>query len=457
MRITLLRLPAGGRIQAHRDGVGHLGLAYIAAVLLQEGHEVAVLDARNTALSDEDLVNHLRAFDPQVFGVTAMTHEIHAAAEACRVAKTTCPDLLTVAGGPHTSALPERTLEEFPSIDIAAVGEGERTMSELVGAIGCSDRTASFRQIRGIAFRNGMRVVRTAERPWNQDLDGLPLPAWHLFPKVFWPVFASRGCPYGCVFCQRVMGRRLRLRSVGNVIAELDALEERCGQRAAWFQDETFGANPQWTREFLAAMKERNRTRGYQFTWGGNSRVNLADDALYREMREAGCRDLSFGVESGSDVILKRIKKAITRDGAVRAIASARRAGIRTAAFFIIGHPGETWRTALATVHLAAVCRANSIAVGIMVPYPGTEVWSMARSGQYNYRLLSEDWRHYDKYFGNALEIRGLNRRQLEFLQALAYVWHFVYNFKVRGLLAFVLKFRREIVVTAKRLLDARA
>ena len=406
MRVTLLHPVTGSKLQTHRNLTGHLGLGYIAASLLQRGHEVRVLDAKNVSITDDDIVRHVAEFRPDLFGATAMTHEIHAAAHACELVKRANPAVLTVVGGPHTTALPERTLREFPSIDVAAMGEGEFTMGELTEMVRDARPRRDFQEVRGIAFRDGEAIQLNPNRPWMEDLESVPFPAWHLFPKVFWPVYASRGCPFGCVFCMRVLGRRLRLRSVDNVLAELDALESEVGQRGCWFQDETFGANRRWTDEFIEKIAERNRRKGCVLDWGCNSRVNLAEAGLYRRMREAGCSTLSFGVESGNDEILKRIQKGTTGAMAVKAIATAHAAGITTSAFFIIGHPGENLKTALQTVHLAAKCRSDSIAVGIMVPYPGTEIWSMARKGEYGYKLVTEDWRCYDKYFGNALESR---------------------------------------------------
>ena len=228
---------------------------------------------------------------------------------------------------------------------------------------------------------------------------------------------------------------------------------KKVGQRSVWFQDETFGVNQRWADEFLEKLTARNQRKGYVWSWGGNSRANLADLDCYRRMKASGCFGVSFGVESGDEVILKRIMKGITPAMAVDAIATARKAGLTAAAFFILGHPGETWRTALKTVHLAARCRADSIAVGVMVPYPGTEVWRMAREGEYGYKLLTEDWRLYDKYFGDALSVEGLSHRQLEFLQSLTYVWYYLYNFRVRELMNFVSKFRSEAWTMLKRLL----
>jgi radical SAM superfamily enzyme YgiQ (UPF0313 family) len=453
MRITLLHPAPESQLQNHRSGNGHLGIGYLAAYLMARGNQVRVLDAKNSLVTDDTLRRHIGLFQPQLFGVTAMTHEVNAAAHACSVVKQSAADTWTIMGGPHTTALPERTLQEFPSVDITVAGEGEITLAELVRAYEVGACTSELADIRGIAFRDGSHIVRNGLRPWIEDLDGLPFPAWELFPKVYWPVMAARGCPFGCVFCMRVLGRRLRLRSVNSVLAEFDALEARTGQRSVWFQDETFGLNKHWADEFLERLTARNERKGWVWRWGGNSRANLADLGCYRRMKASGCHGVSFGVESGDEVILKRIMKGITPQMAIDAIAAAQKAGMTAAAFFILGHPGETWRTALKTVRLAARCRADSIAVGVMVPYPGTEVWHMAHNGEWGYKLLTEDWRCYDKYFGNALAVEGLSHRELELLQSLTYVWYYIYNRRFGELWQFVRRFHSEAWAMLKRLL----
>ena len=453
MRITLLHPATESHLQTHRNGNGHLGLGYLAAYLRRKGHDIRVLDAKNDCVTNEVLRHHALEFQPEIFGVTAMTHEIHVAADACATVKQVNPDIWTVIGGPHASALPERTLREYSAVDITVAGEGEITLAELCEAREHGAGPSDLENILGVAFRDRGRVFCAGKRPWMENLDDLPFPAWQLFPKVYWPVMCGRGCPFGCIFCQRVLGRQVRLRSVDSVLAEFDALEERVGQRSVWFQDETFGLNKRWADEFLEKLSARNLRRGYVWRWGGNSRANLADLDRYQRMKASGCYGVSFGVESGDEIILKRIMKGITPGMAVKAIACAQKGGLTAAAFFILGHPGETWRTALKTVHLAAKCRADSIAVGVMVPYPGTEVWHMAQEGRYGYKLLSEDWRLFDKYFGNALSVEGLSHRQLEFLQSLTYVWYYVYNLRFRDLLRFVLRFRTEAWTMLKRLL----
>jgi radical SAM superfamily enzyme YgiQ (UPF0313 family) len=162
---------------------------------------------------------------------------------------------------------------------------------------------------------------------------------------------------------------------------------------------------------------------------------------------------LDFGVESGNQQILKRIHKHITLRQAQQAIRAAQAAGLRTNAFFIIGHPGETWSTALQTVRFAAQLRADSIAVGVMVPYPGTEVWEFACKGEWGYGPPSRDWRDYDKYFGNALSSRYLTHRQMEFLQTLTYVSFYLGTGRFRDMFQFISKFSKEAGYMIRRLL----
>ena len=369
-----------------------------------------------------------------------MTHEITCAARICAAVKNVLPETVTMVGGPHSTALPTDTLEEFSSIDVAVRGEGEITACELAGAIAGGNPRHTWSAIAGISYRDDGQIVRNADRPFIQGLDALPFPAWELFPKVTggWPLYAGRGCPFKCAFCQRVLGSRIRLRSVDNVMAEIDALEEKTGQRDSWFQDETFGVNRRWTHELLDRIIERNRRRGHVWQWKANSRANLADRALYRKMKMAGCRMLDFGIESGNAQILRRIHKNITLSQARKAIAAARSAGLRTNAFFIIGHPGETWSTALQTVRFAPLCGADSIAVGVMVPYPGTEIWEMARKKEWGYRILTRNWQFYDKYFGNAIASRHLSHQEMELLQTLTYLSFYIGTGQFRELARFV-------------------
>ena len=446
MRVVLVNPLVPSGLQRHRlDGAAHLGLAYVAAALMKRGHEVHLVDAKTERLNLPQIVARIKQYEPRIVGSTAMTHEICYVGELFTAVKEVCLQCVTMVGGPHSTALPERTIHEFPAIDVAVSGEGEETACELADAVESSARRYEWQSILGIAYRDSGEVHRTAPRPWIGNLDSLPMPAWELFPpNIPWPVFASRGCPFRCAFCQRVLGSKVRLRSVDNVLAEFDELERRLGKKGTWFQDETFGVNRPWMDEFLDKLNRRNERRGDKWSWGCNSRVNLASPDVYLRMKEAGCNTVGFGIESGDQTILDRIHKGIRLDNVREALRFAKEAGLRVDAFFIIGHPGETWRSALRTVQFAPLCGADSIAVGIMVPYPGTEIWDLAKKGECGYRLLTEDWRAYDKYFGSALELQSLSRRKLEFLQALTYLWFYVRRGRFGDLLRFVRRFSKD-------------
>lgn len=458
MRIALVNPANRSHLQRHRFHVGHLGLAYVAACLQRDGFDVAIVDAKNELLDPDQVVDRLREIQPRLVGVTAMTPEIHTAAEICEGAKAAVPGCITMVGGPHATALPARTLDEFAGIDIAVKGEGEYTACEVARAVRESDRP-SCRDIPGVAWRDGTEVVDNSDRPPIEDLDGLPLPAWELFPKPAggWGIYASRGCPFQCAFCMRVLGGKVRLRNTASVIDEIEALHGRLGQDSGWFQDETFDVNRRWAGELLDAMLERRERTGVVWHWKANSRVNLADAGRYAKMKAAGCRVVDFGIESGSQQVLDRISKSIRLPQALNAVRMAREAGLKTNAFFIVGHPGETWSTALETARFAARLNTDSIAVGVMVPYPGTRIWEMAKQGQGGYRLLTEDWRLYDKYFGGALELRGLSHRQLQFLQTLTYASFYVGTGRWRDMFSFGRTYGREALEMARRIFLARS
>jgi radical SAM superfamily enzyme YgiQ (UPF0313 family) len=182
-----------------------LGLGYLAAYLRAHGVSVGIVDAMFDQLKFAETVERIVAARPRMVGLTAMTHEIRRAAQVAEAVRERLPGVLVVVGGPHATALPERTLEEFPVFDFAVVGEGEETLWRLWLAAGCAPAEApataeQLRQIEGLVFRNGGRVEVNARRDWMRDLDSLPPPAWDLYgPAEVYQVYASRGCPFQCI------------------------------------------------------------------------------------------------------------------------------------------------------------------------------------------------------------------------------------------------------------------
>jgi radical SAM superfamily enzyme YgiQ (UPF0313 family) len=440
MKITLVNPARVEGIQQFRWGVGHLGLAYLAAVLESSGHECSVIEAKYHVLSPDKVEAEVLSDESDLVGITAMTHEIHIAHDIAARIKRASSHLVTVVGGPHATALPERTLQEFPAFDFAVSGEGENTLLEIVKHCESGSGSSALNGIKGCAFRQDGRAIVNEPRPFMDaaELDALPFPAWHLFPDQPFPQFAGRGCPYRCAFCMRVLGNKVRMRSPQSVIAEIKHLHLKFNKRSSWFQDETFGVNKRWTREFLDLLEEFREDYQVDWTWKANSRVNIADYEMYQRMHDLGCQGLDFGIESGNVEILKHTQKDITPEMALQAISWAKQAGMLTNAFFIIGHPNETISSALDTIKFAAKLNADKIAVGVMVPYPGTKVWSMAQQNEGGYMLLSEDWRLYDKYFGEAIRFENISENKLKLLQSLCYFWYYVRNMKLTELIRFL-------------------
>ncbi|NLX13633.1 MAG: hypothetical protein GXY44_08280 [Phycisphaerales bacterium] len=184
MRIVLINPCGDVDLQTHRYGAGHLGLGYVGACLRRAGHEVIGIDAKYEQLGMNDVVARVVDLRPQMVGVTSMTHEICHVGQLCTELKRRCPEVLTVVGGPHPTALPQRTLEEFAGIDVAVHGEGENSTCELAELIKAGRPRSAWRGVLGIAYRVDNTVQFHGPRSLIDDLDALPRPAWEIFPKA---------------------------------------------------------------------------------------------------------------------------------------------------------------------------------------------------------------------------------------------------------------------------------
>ena len=431
-----------------------LGLGYLAGYLREKGISVRIVDALFDRLSMEETVSRIAAASPKLVGFTAMTHEIDRAAKAARKVRLQLPKVRTVVGGPHCAALPLRTLQEYKCFDFAAVGEGERTLYELYDALfihTSKPERKPFESIPGLAFRRGDEAKVNDRGPWIEDLDSLPLPAWDLYGRAdVYQIFASRGCPYQCIFCMRVLGERVRYRSARNVVDEFEAVVERFGPKRIDFSDETFTLRREWALEICGEIIRRGLHK--KVRWFANGRVDRVDEDLLRRMREAGCVRIGYGIESGNAEILKVAQKGVGIEQIEKAVATTKRAGLEMEAFYILGFPGETRETALDTIRMAARLNTTTAAFGIMVPYPGTKVAEMAANREGGYRLLSTDWSAFDKHLGNAMELETLSRRELERLQARAYLWFYLRNLRLGDLAKFVWEKRKAVWRMAEKL-----
>lgn len=412
--------------------VPHLGIAYMSAFLKRDKHEVYIIDAIVEGLTISELIKKTIKINPDIIGLTAPTQQIYDAAVVAKEVKYISPRIITIIGGYHASALPEQTLQEFSDFDYLVYGEGELTISELLQALS-TDGHAVFKKIKGIAYREGNKIVVNPPRPYL-DVNMLPMPdfggfnlslykPFYSFPNRKFkevPIMTSRGCPYDCVFCFKSGGGLVRYRNLQSVIREIRRDIDIYGVNHLGFIDETFTLNMKRAEEFCDELIRTGINK--QIKWGCETRANLVNEALLNKMKQAGCRFISFGIESGDQKILDRAVKMLKTDDIRNAVKWAKQAHIDVYTNFIIGLPYDTLDTINKTIDFAIELDPTGLAFAILTPFPGTKIVSMAQNGTGGLKMLSYDWRDYGKQLGRALELEKISRKQLERLQRKAYL-----------------------------------
>lgn len=440
---TVLVLPPAREVLEKKDTpqYQHIGLAYIAAMLKKNGLEVKVVDAKLDRLNFAQTIELIKTLKPDILGISAMTHEIDMAARLSEALKPLLPKAFIVIGGVHVTAMPEETLDECPSFDAGIIGESEYTLLELINRL--KDKDYDLSSIKGIVYRKGTEILLSEPADRIEDINKLPFPAWHQFPNASrYIIITSRGCPFSCVFCMQVSGHKMRKRSAENVIEEMGRVLAEKEPERFLFYDETFTLEKERIYAICDLMIKKGISK--RVPWSATTRVDSVDKDILLKMKEAGCDHIEFGVESGDQEILDIIKKRITLKQAGYALGLAKDLGFHTEGAFILGHPNETLSTAYKTIYFAAKLNPDIAQIGIMVPYPGTEVFEMAKKGENGYKILSRRWSDYNKQLGNALELDSLSRSDLEKLQLIGYLKLFVMNRRFIGLFKFIFNYRRE-------------
>ncbi len=426
-----------------------IGIACVAGYLLKNGIPCAVIDGKLARLTVDETIEQIIHRRPRILGLTAMTHMIATTHKIAAAVKARCPDTIIVLGGFHGTFLPERTLREFPSFDYIVVGEGEIAFHKFVQAALAGGNPCD---IPGIASRQGEQIRVNGRGEIAQDLDDLGMPAWELFPPArMYPVMTQRGCPFGCNFCSRPYGRKVRRRSVAHVITEIKRNLDQFACTATDFYDETFTVNKHHAADLCKALIAEGLHRRVRF-WA-YVHANTIDLPTARLLKEANFTSVGFGVESGNPGIMSRMKKGVGPEDVLRAARVLREAGLDFAAYFIIGHPHETRETARDTIRLAAKVNPNSVAIGLMVPYPGSEIWELATRGQGGYKLIGVNWADFNKQIGNALELESLPRKTMEWLQLKGYLHVYLRNLRFREMFEAVWINRKRIAFILRKLI----
>ncbi|MEM3566843.1 MAG: radical SAM protein [Candidatus Bathyarchaeia archaeon] len=397
-----------------------LGLAYLASVIRDE-HDVRIVDSNVLDYSLDDVRRELKNFYPDVVGITSSTPSIYEAYKVAEVAKSVRDDCTVVLGGPHATFLPEEALTECRSIDVIVQGEGEETFQKLINAI---DHGTRLEEVRGIAFREGDKIVATNPRPFIDDLDKIPFPSIDLLPIEkyalqgisYMPITTSRGCPFKCSFCasSRLFGGCWRGRSPKNVVEEIRLIHDEFKIKNIEFVDDTFTLNGRRAEKICDEISRE----GLDISWGASSRVDTINRELAEKMRKAGCWIVYLGVESASQKILNVVGKRVTINQIIKAVKTLKEVGIQILGSFILGFPEETVETAEQTIAFAKKLDLDYAQFSILTPYPGTPIYEYARE---NNLLLTKDWSKFNAT-EPVMKLKNLTIKQLQSLFEKAYL-----------------------------------
>jgi len=380
-----------------------IGLAYVAAVLRENGVEVKIIDAKSLRLRHEGVYEIVERENPDIVGVTVFTRQIKSALKTCEEIKRRCPSVKIVVGGPHIHAEHEKVIKN-DFIDFCVRGEAEVTMSELIEAISQGGTKAELEKVRGLTFKEGNNVIATPERHFIQNLDTLPFPARDLLPNhiyrglipfgdnVFTLMTATRGCPFKCHFCSvPQFWSEHRRRSVENVLEELEHISEIHKIGCVRFTDELLPVSKKWLSRFCNEMVDRGLSE--KIAWSCDGHVAIMRDEMLEEMKKANCKHVFYGIEFGNQRILDFSGKGTTIAQIHKAIQKTKEAGISIEGNYLIGYPTETKETIEDTINLARSLNCDYTTFTVVMPFPGTLLYKYCEE---NNLLRTDNWEEYN-------------------------------------------------------------
>ena len=373
------------------------GLCSIAAYIRKKGYNVSIVDGEALNLNTIQTTEKALNYKPDIIGIACKTLWIRSGHQVARFIKKVVENIPIVVGGNHVTAIPERSLIEFPCFDIIVRGEGEITFFKMLEAM---NNNKSLGDVDGLSFRCDSKIIITRERKRIKNIDMLPLPAWDLLPKITryyhpslhlikklpgFSIVTSRGCPHSCAFCDKaVFGRKVTYHSPEYIMNMIDELYYNYGMRHILFEDDNLLFNKKHIKSFLSLLEKAKLNLNFSCL----TRVDSVDYDIIRNLKRAGCWQIQLGIESGSQIILDAMNKNITIKQIKKAIRIIRRAGIKIMAFFILGFPGETVETLNETVSFIENEELDDVGVFFFNPYPGANIYN----GITEMGIFHEDW-----------------------------------------------------------------
>jgi len=407
MRILLVVPPADrekeyGKLKDSRPQYPSLGLSYIGAVGRHQDHEVRVVDCDAEELSFTDVDGAVRDFKPDLLGMQTFCTTIRRCHSIAERAKKIDPSMQVVLGGVQATLFPEDSLN-LGAVDYVVLGEGEMIFSRLLDAL--QREGEGLEDIHGLAWKKEGRVIINRGASLIGNLDDIPLPALDLFPMQKYNsaaqlrgdrtvhMMTSRGCPNQCINCctPKLFGRSYRFNSSERVIQEIKRLKDRFQVDGIQFYDDVFTLHRKRTMALLDALIDEK----LGISWTCFTRVDLVDPELLMKMREAGCYQIFYGIESGTQRLLNLISKGIKLEQARQAVKDTKKAGIEIVASFMLALPTETREDTLKTIQFALELNPDYVYWLTATPYPGTRLFEVAKTTGI---LLDIDWSNFSVF-----------------------------------------------------------
>ena len=366
-----------------------LGLLYLAGYLKSRSeHQIFGLDAQAEGLDyNDEFKQRIKNANPALVGITAMTFTlldvIKTIALVREVGKVLNKKISIVLGGPHVHLFPEETIN-LKGVDFVIKGEGEIPFYKLVESL---EGRGELSGIDGLVYLSQGKIINNPVGELLENLDDLSFPDRELLPiekynsilssdRIVTTMFTSRGCPFQCAFCDRPhLGKKFRARSARSVVDEMEECL-RLGIDEILIYDDTFTVDRQRTLDICAEIIKRR----LKFVWDIRARVDTVDEEVLRNLKQAGCARIHFGVESGTEKILKVLNKGIHLTQVEIAFKAAKKLGIETLAYFMIGAPTETRADIFKTIKFAKKLNPDYAHITILTPYPGTLIYRQALS-----------------------------------------------------------------------------
>ena len=356
-----------------------LGLLYIAGYLQKfTNHIVNIIDAQVEKLNYENLSLQISLSRPDVVGITVMTLTLIDVMKTINIIKRVDNNIKIVLGGPHAHLFPEETIS-LNGVDYLVLGEGEETFKELLD---CIDNKRMVKGVKGVVFKDDGAIIINDPRPLINDLDGIPFPARHLVPyrkytsllskgDCVTTIFTSRGCPFKCSFCDRPhLGKMFRSRSAKNVVDELEECVDM-GIDEFLFYDDTFTVDKNRVLDICGEIIRRKLDIGFDI----RSRIDTINEEVICQLKKAGCQGIHYGVEAGTEKVLKVLNKAISLQDVQEIFKTTKKYKIPILAYFMIGNPSETLEDIRTTFKVIKKLNPDYIHLTIFTPFPGTKIY----------------------------------------------------------------------------------